>query len=90
MRLRLTEGIKKGTNENMLISPRLVFRKAKDAKGTVRKIVSLREGIGFTNGISWVDYSGSIVDGDNLTDLWIIQSITDGKGNTVIVKVPFK
>ena len=31
-------------------------------------------------------------DGDNLLDLWTIQSITDteGKGDTIIVKVPFK
>ena len=30
--------------------------------------------------------------GDNFTDLWTIQSITDksGKGDTIIVKVPFK
>ena len=31
-------------------------------------------------------------DGDNLLDLWTIQSITDtgGKGDTIIVKVPFE
>lgn len=79
------------TNENMFISPRLAFRKANDPKGTLRKIVSLGEGKGFTDGASWGDYSGSIIDGDNLNDLWTIQSITDteGKGDTVIVKVPF-
>jgi len=80
------------TSENMFISPRMAFRKAKDQKGTLRKIISLGEGKGFTDGVSWGDYSGSIIDGDNLTDLWTIQSITDkdGKGDTVIVKVPFK
>ena len=79
------------TNKNMFISPRLAFRKAKDPKGTLRDIVSLGEGKGFTDGVSWGDYSGSIIDGDNLKDLWTIQSITDenGKGDTVIVKVPF-
>ncbi|WP_034043691.1 hypothetical protein [Wocania ichthyoenteri] len=79
------------TNENMYISPRLAFRKAKDPKGTLRDIVSLGEGKGFTDGVSWGDYSGTIIDGDNLKDLWTIQSITDkeGKGDTVIVKVPF-
>ncbi|MDO5981825.1 hypothetical protein [Flavivirga spongiicola] len=79
------------TNENMFISPRLAFRKAKDPKGTLREIVSLGEGKGFTDGVAWGDYSGSIIDGDNLKDLWTIQSITDdnGKGDTVIVKVPF-
>ncbi|MEI6864906.1 hypothetical protein [Flavicella sp.] len=80
------------TNENMFISPRLAFRKANDPKGTLRRIVNLGEGQGFTNGVSWGDYNGSIIDGDNLMDLWTIQSITDkkGKGDTVIVKVPFK
>ena len=80
------------TNENMFISPRLVFRKASDPKGTMREIVKLGEGKGATNGTSWGDYSGSCVDGDNMLDLWTIQSITDekGKGDTVIVKVPFE
>lgn len=79
------------TNANMYISPRLAYRHASDPLGTVRKIVSLGEGKGATDGISWGDYSGSVIDGDNLTDLWTIQSITDegGKGDTVIVKVPF-
>ena len=79
------------TNENMFISPRLAYRKAKDPKGTLRDIISLGEGKGFTDGVSWGDYSGSVVDGDNLKDLWTIQSITDdnGKGDNVIVKVPF-
>ena len=76
----------------MFISPRMAFRLAKDAPGTVRKIISLGEGEGATNGTAWGDYSGSVIDGDNLTDLWTIQSIASqqGKGNTVIVKVPFK
>ena len=80
------------TNANMFISPRMAFRLAKDAPGTVRKIISLGEGEGATNGTAWGDYSGSVIDGDNLTDLWTIQSIASqqGKGNTVIVKVPFK
>jgi hypothetical protein len=53
--------------------------------------VKLGEGQGATSGTSWGDYSGSVVDGDNFTDLWTIQSITDedGKGDTIIVKVPF-
>ena len=52
----------------------------------------LGQGQGATNGVAWGDYSGSTIDGDNLTDLWTIQSITDttGKGDTIIVKVPFK
>jgi len=80
------------TNKKMYISPRLAFRKGSDRLGKLRKIVKLGEGKGFTDGVAWGDYSGSVVDGDNLTDLWTIQSSTDteGKGDTVIVKVPFK
>lgn len=80
------------TNSEMFISPRFAFRYAKDKKGKLRKIVSLGEGEGATDGVSWGDYSGSVIDGDNLKDLWTIQSITNkaGKGGTVIVKVPFK
>lgn len=80
------------TNADMFISPRMAFRYADDKPATVRKIVKLGEGRGATNGVAWGDYSGSTIDGDNLTDLWTIQSIAneEGKGETVIVKVPFK
>jgi hypothetical protein len=79
-------------NESSFISPRFVFRKGSDKKGKTSKIISLGEGKGATDGTSWGDYSGSIIDGDNLTDLWTIQSITNekGRGETVIAKVPFK
>ena len=75
----------------MFISPRMAFRRAADAKGTVRKIVHLGEGQGAADGVAWGDYSGSTIDGDNLLDLWTIQSITDpkGKGDTIIVQAPF-
>ena len=80
------------TNSNMFISPRMAFRYASDKPGTVRNIIKLGEGKGATNGVAWGDYSGCAIDGDNLTDLWTIQSIAnkEGKGETVIVKVPFK
>ena len=79
-------------NGHSFISPRFAYRLKKDKPGTVRKIVSAGEGKGATDGESWGDYSGSIIDGDNLLDLWTIQSITNakGKGETVIIKVPFK
>jgi len=79
-------------NGNSFISPRFTYRMAKDAPGTIQKIVSVGEGIGATDGASWGDYSGSIIDGDNLLDLWTIQSRANikGKGESVIVKVPFK
>lgn len=79
------------TNANMFISPRMAFRYADDAPGQLRDIVKLGNGQGATDGVAWGDYSGSIIDGDNLTDLWTIQSIANsqGKGETVIVKVPF-
>lgn len=80
------------TNANMFISPRLAYRLSSDPPGTLRPIVKLGEGKGATHGTSWGDYSGSTVDGDNLTDLWTIQSITDegGKGDTVIAKLPMQ
>lgn len=79
-------------NDNSFISPRFACRKSKDALGTVRQMISIGEGEGATDGASWGDYSGSIIDGDNLFDLWTIQSRANakGKGETVIVKVPFK
>jgi len=79
------------TNKSMFISPRFTFRNNTDPLGTTQDIVSIGEGKGATSGTSWGDYSGSCIDGDNLLDLWTIQSITDkdGKGDTVITKVPF-
>ncbi|MCG8305886.1 MAG: hypothetical protein MI975_00745 [Cytophagales bacterium] len=80
------------TNSEMFISPRMAFRYADDPPGQLRDIIKLGEGKGATNGTAWGDYSGSAIDGDNLTDLWTIQSIAskEGKGETVIVKVPFR
>ncbi|MBI9061109.1 MAG: hypothetical protein JEZ14_03935 [Marinilabiliaceae bacterium] len=79
------------TNADMYISPRMAYRYADDTPGQLREIVKLGEGKGATNGVAWGDYSGSAIDGDNFTDLWTIQSIAnrEGKGETVIVKVPF-
>ena len=78
-------------NENSFISPRYTYRMAKDAPGTVREIVSVGEGRGAADGAAWGDYSGSVIDGDNLLDLWTIQSIANekGRGETVIIRVPF-
>ncbi len=79
-------------NSNSFISPRFTYRMANDAPGANRKIVSVGEGIGATDGASWGDYSGSIVDADNMLDLWTIQSRANikGKAESVIVKIPFK
>lgn len=79
-------------NGNSFISPRFAYRMAADAPGTVRKIISAGEGRGAADGVAWGDYSGSMIDGDNLLDLWTIQSIANekGRGETVIIKVPFE
>jgi len=79
------------TSPDMFISPRMAFRRADDPPGTLREIVRLGEGEAATDGVSWGDYSGSVVDADNMLDLWTIQSITgaDGRGDTVICRVPF-
>lgn len=77
-------------SDKSFISPRFTWRKASDKKGTVREIISLGEGRGATDGTSWGDYSGSVVDGDNQKDLWTIQSIANekGQGETVIALLP--
>ncbi len=79
-------------NENSFISPRFTYRMAKDKKGTTRDIVHIGEGTGAAGGAAWGDYSGSMIDGDNLMDLWSIESCANekGKASSVIVKVPFK
>ena len=79
------------TSPDMYISPRMTFRYADDPPGTTREIIHLGEGQGATHGVAWGDYSGSCIDGDNLTDLWTVQSTTnkEGKGPCVIAKMPF-
>lgn len=79
-------------NGNSFISPRFAYRNSKDKPGTVRQMVRVGEGRGATDGVAWGDYSGSIIDGDNLLDLWTIQSIANekGRGETIVIKVPFK
>lgn len=76
---------------DMFISPRMALRMAGDKPGTVRKVLDLGTGQGAADGVAWGDYSGSTIDGDDLTNLWTIQSITDkeGKGDTIIVRAPF-
>ncbi|MFT5303067.1 MAG: hypothetical protein ACI814_003885, partial [Mariniblastus sp.] len=79
------------TGTDMFISPRFAFRKSTDPQGTLQPAVSVGEGQAATDGVAWGDYSGSVVDGDNQLDLWTIQSVADedGKGDTVIVRIPF-
>lgn len=80
------------TGPGMYISPRMAFRYADDPPGELREIISLGEGAGPTEGVAWGDYSGTCIDGDNLLDIWTVQSIANerGRGETVIARVPFK
>lgn len=75
---------------DMFISPRFAFRRADDPPGKLRPMINLGQGQAATEGGAWGDYSGSVVDGDNLLDLWTIQSIADqdGRGDTVISCLP--
>ena len=77
------------TGPEMFISPRLVYRRADDPPGKMRSVLSLGEGQAATEGGAWGDYSGSVVDGDNMLDLWTVQSIagSDGRGDTVIARL---
>lgn len=77
------------TGPDMFISGRAAWRKRQDPLGTLRPIFRIAEGLAATEGGAWGDYSGSVVDGDNLTDLWTIQSVANeaGHGSTVIMRV---
>ncbi len=77
------------TGPDMFISARCAWRKAGDATGVLRPILQIAEGVAATEGGAWGDYSGSVVDGDNLTDLWTIQSVANekGRGSTVIMRL---
>ena len=79
-------------NANMYVSPCFTYRNANDTKGTLRPVTTIENGTGNygTNkdeSVPWGDYSGSIIDGDNLKDLWSVQNIMQsGKevGNKVV------
>jgi hypothetical protein len=80
------------TGPEMFVSGRCVIHKHTDKPGTVGEIIKLAEGKAATAGGPWGDYSGSVVDPENMLDLWTIQSVASdkGKGETVIAKVPVK
>jgi hypothetical protein len=80
------------TGPEMFVSGRCVIHKHTDKPGTVGEIMKLAEGKAATAGGPWGDYSGSVVDPENMLDLWTIQSVASdkGKGETVIAKVPMK
>jgi len=75
---------------DMFISPRCAVHLSGDKPGSTRQIIKLGEGKAATKGGPWGDYSGSCVDGDNLLDLWTIQSMASvtGTGATVIARIP--
>ena len=52
-------------------------------------VLNLGQGQSATEGGAWGDYSGCVVDGDNMLDLWTVQSIADsgGRGDAVIAKL---
>jgi hypothetical protein len=80
------------TSPSMFISALAAIRQANDRPGTLSPFLKLAEGVAATEGGAWGDYSGSVVDGDNLLDLWTIQSVANaqGKGSTVIAKVQMR
>jgi len=77
------------TGPDMFISARCAWRKGSDPPGKLGPIFKLATGVAATAGTAWGDYSGSVMDGDNRTDLWTIQSYANevGKGSTVIMRV---
>lgn len=79
------------TGPNMFISARCAWRKATQPAGSLGPIFPIATGLAATEGGAWGDYSGSVVDGDNMTDLWTIQSVANekGRGSTVIMRREF-
>ena len=77
------------TGPDMFISARCAIWRKGDRAGTLRPFFKFAEGLAATEGGAWGDYSGSIVDGDNLRDMWTVQSVANlsGKGSTVITRV---
>jgi len=77
------------TGPDMFISARCAYRLASDPLGTLRPMIKLAEGTAATEGGAWGDYSGCAIDGDNLLDLWTVQSVANdkGRGSTVIAQV---
>lgn len=73
----------------MQISARAAWRKSTDQAGTLRPQIKFMEGLAPTEGGAWGDYSGSCVDGDNLVDLWTVQSFANqkGRGGTIIGRI---
>ncbi|MCW5944009.1 MAG: hypothetical protein KIS66_17400 [Fimbriimonadaceae bacterium] len=76
------------TGPEMFVSARCAWRKAGDPRGKMREILAFGEGLAATEGGAWGDYSGSVMDGDNRSDLWTIQSVANekGRGSTVILR----
>lgn len=74
------------------ISARVAWRMVGDQARTLRPTKALREGVAPTEGGAWGDYSGSCIDGDNLLDLWTVQSFANekGRGGTVIARIVMK
>ncbi len=77
------------TGPDMFISARAAWRRANAKPGFLGPIIHFSEGIAATEGGAWGDYSGSVIDGDNLIDLWTIQSVANatGRGSTAIMRV---
>lgn len=77
------------TGPDMFVSARCAWRKASDKPGTMRETIAFGEGLAATEGGAWGDYSGSVMDGDNRSDLWTIQSVANarGRGSTVILRL---
>ena len=80
------------TGPTMSISARAALFSNKDTSWLNPKMFKFAEGVAPTEGGAWGDYSGTVVDGDNLSDFWTIQSYANdkGRGSTIIAKVPPK
>lgn len=76
------------------VSARYAYRLASDPPGSLRPAVSLQEGTDAAGDGAWGDYSGTSVDGDNLLDIWTLQSFASADGgrihHTVVARHTFE
>ncbi len=77
------------TGPDMFISARFAYRFSSDPPGKVREIIKFGEGVAATEGGAWGDYSCTVIDGDNLRDIWTVQSVANakGRGNCAIARI---
>lgn len=76
-------------NKNTYVNACYAYRNNLEPDNQLSPIFTIKKGQSPINSGRWGDYSGSIIDGDDLRSFWTIQSLAgkDSTGETVITKV---